>query len=54
MINLEDVPKKQVTVTLPKDLLEWLDEQVQKRTYSDRSHAMEVAILTLKEKKEKG
>jgi len=42
--------KKQVTVTLPKDLLEWLDEQVKQRTYADRSHAMEMAILALKEK----
>jgi Arc/MetJ-type ribon-helix-helix transcriptional regulator len=48
---MEDMPKKQVTVTIPKELLAWIDEQVQKRTYSDRSHAFEIAILTLKEKK---
>jgi Arc/MetJ-type ribon-helix-helix transcriptional regulator len=50
---MEDMPKKQVTVTLPKELLAWLDEQVATRTYADRSHAVEVAILTLKEKTEK-
>lgn len=50
---MEGMPKRPVTVTIPQDLLEWLDAQVQKRTYSDRSHAVEVAILTLKEKTEK-
>lgn len=48
---MEDMPKKQVTVTIPKELLEWLDGEVDKRTYADRSHAVEMAILSLREKK---
>jgi len=50
---MEGMPKKRVGLTLPEDLVKWLDEQVKKRTYADRSHAVEVAILTLKEKTEK-
>jgi len=50
---MESMPKKRVGVTLPEDLVAWLDKEVEKRTYSDRSHAIEVAILTLKRKTEK-
>ena len=37
--------RKRITVTLPKDCLEWLDEQVKSRVYHNRSHAVEVVIL---------
>lgn len=47
------MPKVRVGVTLPRELVEWLDRQVNSRMYADRSHAIEVAILTLKEKAEK-
>ena len=50
---MESMPKKRVGLTLPEDLVKWLDEQVKTRKYADRSHAVEVAILTLKELKEK-
>lgn len=53
MRQLENMPKVRVGLTLPEDLVRWLDEQVKTRTYADRSHAVEIAILTLKEKKEK-
>ena len=52
-IKMEGMPKKRVGLTLPEDLVKWLDEQVKKRTYADRSHAVEVAILTLKEQEKK-
>jgi len=42
--------KKRVCVTLPEDLVEWLDDQVKTRIYADRSHAVEIAILRMKEK----
>ena len=38
-----------VSVTLPKDLVEWLDKQVEDRQYHNRSHAVEMAVLKLKE-----
>ena len=47
---METMPKVRVGVTLPRELVEWLDRQVDSRVYADRSHAIEVAILTLKEK----
>lgn len=53
MFKMESMPKKRVGITLPEDLVKWLDEQVRRRIYADRSHAIEVAILTLKEKLEK-
>jgi Arc/MetJ-type ribon-helix-helix transcriptional regulator len=48
---MEVVPKKRVSVTLPEELVEWLDKQVESREFADRSHAIEVAILKMKEKK---
>jgi len=37
--------KDRITITLPKPCLEWLDKQVEARTYANRSHAIEVLIL---------
>jgi metal-responsive CopG/Arc/MetJ family transcriptional regulator len=48
---MESMPKKRVCITLPEGLVEWLDKQVDSRTYADRSHAIEMAIIALKEKK---
>jgi Arc/MetJ-type ribon-helix-helix transcriptional regulator len=50
---MENVVKEKVHVTLPKELVKWLDDQIKTRAYSDRSHGIEVALLTLKEKIEK-
>ena len=37
--------RHRISVTLPKPCLEWLDKQVEARTYANRSHAIEVLIL---------
>ncbi len=34
-----------VSITLPKEEVEWLDRQVESRIYHNRSHAIEVIIL---------
>lgn len=47
-----EVVRVPVSVTLPKELVEWLDQQVEKREYHNRSHAVEIAVLELKQKKE--
>lgn len=39
------MPKIRISVTLPKKLVDWIDEQVKKRIYASRSHAIEVLIL---------
>jgi len=46
------MPKVRISVTLPKELVDWIDEQVRKRIYASRSHAIEVLILeNMKSKK---
>ena len=43
-----------VSITLPKEVVEWLDHQVETRTYHNRSHAIEVIILEKMKEKRKG
>jgi len=35
-------------VTVPVELIGWIDEQVRRRRFSTRSHAVEVALLELR------
>lgn len=42
--------KQQITVTVPPELVEWLDEMVQKRVYANRSHGVELCIMAEKER----
>ncbi|MEM5867891.1 MAG: ribbon-helix-helix domain-containing protein [Candidatus Aenigmatarchaeota archaeon] len=46
--------RERVSITLPKELLEWIDKKVEARIYANRSHAIEVLILEAmkREKKE--
>ncbi len=37
--------RERVSITLPKELLEWIDKKIESRTYANRSHAIEVLIL---------
>jgi len=39
------MPRERVSLTLPKECLDWIDAKVESRTYSNRSHAMEVLVL---------
>lgn len=39
------MPRERVSITLPKECVEWIDEGVESRKYSNRSHAIEVIIL---------
>ena len=40
-----EMPRERVSLTLPKECIEWVDKQVETRTYHNRSHAIEVLIL---------
>jgi Arc/MetJ-type ribon-helix-helix transcriptional regulator len=40
----EDMPKKRVTISISPEVLKWLDDQVGKRIYKDRSHAFEKLV----------
>ena len=37
--------RERVSITLPKECVEWLDKKVESRIYANRSHAIEVLIL---------
>jgi Arc/MetJ-type ribon-helix-helix transcriptional regulator len=39
------VVRERLSLTLPKECVQWLDKQVEVRKYFSRSHAMEVLIL---------
>jgi len=41
----DEFTRTPISVTLPKDCIEWLDKQIQNRVYFNYSHAVEVAIL---------
>jgi len=41
-----------VTATVDKELIQWIDQEVKKRRFRNRSHAIESAIAKLKEKEE--
>lgn len=40
--------RERVDVTLPADLVRWVDALVKDRTYATRSHAVEKALLELR------
>jgi len=45
--------KVKISVTLPDDLLAWLDGMVKERIFDDRSHGLERAVMCIKRKMEK-
>jgi metal-responsive CopG/Arc/MetJ family transcriptional regulator len=47
--------KEKISLTIDQGLLEWIDRQVENRTFKDRSHAVEKLIYDkMMEKKELG
>jgi Arc/MetJ-type ribon-helix-helix transcriptional regulator len=42
-----------ISVTLPKEIVEWLDRKVESRVYANRSHAIEVLILDVMKQEKK-
>jgi len=50
----ETVVRERVSITLPKNCIEYLDAKIESRVYANRSHAIEVLILEAmkQEKKE--
>ncbi len=43
--ELGNMPRERVSITLPEECVEWIDEKVRSRTYANRSHAIEVIVL---------
>jgi Arc/MetJ-type ribon-helix-helix transcriptional regulator len=50
---VEDMPKKRLQVTLRDDLIHWVDIKIEKAEFSSYSHAIEYALMQLKEKEKK-
>ena len=42
--------KKTMHLTIPADLVDWVDRKVDERKYHNQSHAVEVALMELKRK----
>lgn len=40
-----NMPRERVSLTLPNECVEWIDEKVKSRTFANRSHAVEVLVL---------
>ena len=50
-VGNEELPRIRVSITLPKDVVEWVDAKVEARTYHNRSHAIEVLVRNEMKKK---
>jgi Arc/MetJ-type ribon-helix-helix transcriptional regulator len=46
--------KVKLTVSISPELVRWIDEQVEKGYFADRSHGVQYAMLKVKELVEKG
>jgi Arc/MetJ-type ribon-helix-helix transcriptional regulator len=45
MVEVEESVRVPISITVPKEVLVWLDEKVKSRVYANRSHAVEVIVL---------
>lgn len=45
MVEVKEVPRIPISITLPKKCVGWIDQKVESRVYANRSHAIEVLIL---------
>jgi Arc/MetJ-type ribon-helix-helix transcriptional regulator len=52
-INKETMPKVRRSVTISKELLTWINEEIEKRRFKDVSHAIEYSLYHVKEELEK-
>ena len=53
-VEAKEMVRVPISITLPKECVEWIDRKVESRTYANRSHGIEVLILEAmkQEKKE--
>lgn len=48
-----EMPRIRVFATIREDVLEWVDQQVDKARFRNRSHAIEYALIKLMENEKK-
>jgi metal-responsive CopG/Arc/MetJ family transcriptional regulator len=46
--------KKQVTINIDEELLDWIEERIKEKQFATRSHGIEYAITRLKKLEEQG
>ena len=47
----EDIEhREKISVTIPKELVDWVDDMVKRRAFASRSHGVEISILLAKER----
>jgi len=52
MTTETNMPRQRLTISISKDVLEWIDQQVKDGSYYNRSHAIEKCLIEkMKEKK---
>jgi Arc/MetJ-type ribon-helix-helix transcriptional regulator len=47
MPSINDVVRVKKTVTLPKDVIKWLEREIEERRFSNISHGIEYALYQL-------
>ena len=48
------MPKAKLTVTVSPELITWIEEEVKKGHFADRSHAVQYSLIKVKELMKKG
>ena len=48
------MPKTKLTVTVQPELMKWVDEEVKKGHFADRSHAVQYSLFKVRELMKKG
>lgn len=46
--------KTRLSVTISPSVLKWIDEEIEKRHFADRSHAVEYSLIKVSELMKKG
>lgn len=49
--ELDELKKKRLQVTIREDLVSWMDSKIEKAEFASYSHAIEYALIQIKEKK---
>ena len=49
--EVESMARTRISITLPQNLVDWMDKRVEERKFFSRSHAIEVLILKEMQKK---
>jgi metal-responsive CopG/Arc/MetJ family transcriptional regulator len=44
--------KERITITIDKELLDWLDKKIDEKVFANRSHGMEFLIMNKKKEEQ--